>query len=76
MDAGTAMGIDAALVRLMTATAPFDAGRALLNFAEKPQRAERPFGDAALRRLRAVKDRVDGDDLFAANHPVNSSRAS
>ena len=58
------------LARLMAATAPFDAGRALLNFTEKPQDAGRFFDGYTLAQLRAVKHRVDGGDLFAANHPL------
>ena len=43
VDAQAAMAIDAALARLMAATAPFDAGRALLNFTDKPELAGRLF---------------------------------
>ena len=64
------MAIDAALARLMEATAPYDAGRALMNFADKPEQAGRLFDGHTLHQLRAVKNRVDGDDLFAANHPL------
>jgi FAD/FMN-containing dehydrogenase len=72
MDAASAMAIDSALADLMRATEPFDAGRALLNFTDRPQAdASRFFDPSTLRRLRAVKTRVDGDDLFAANHPVD-----
>jgi hypothetical protein len=70
MDAESAMAIDAALTRLMAATAPYDAGRSLLNFSDKPERADRFFDGYTLHQLRAVKDRVDGGNLFAANHPV------
>ena len=50
--------------------APFDAGRALLNFTDKPRARGRFFDGYTLHQLRAVKDRVDGGDLFAANHPL------
>ena len=70
MDAESAMAIDAALSGLMAATAPFDAGRSLLNFSDKPTRAERLFEGRRLRALRAVKARVDGGDVFTANHAV------
>jgi hypothetical protein len=70
LDAASAMAIDTALAGLMLATEPFDAGRALLNFSDKPQAAGRLFDADRLQRLRAVKNRVDGDDLFAANHPI------
>jgi len=68
--AEAAMAIDGALARVMDAVAPYDAGRALLNFSERPQPADRLFDGYTLNQLRAVKDRVDGDDLFAANHPL------
>ena len=55
MDAESAMAIDAALSGLMAATAPYDAGRSLLNFSDKPTRAERLFEGRRLRALRAVK---------------------
>ena len=71
LDASSAMAIDTALARLMAATLQFDAGRALLNFTDKPQRAGRFFDGYTLHQLRMVKDRVDGGDLFAANHPVD-----
>jgi hypothetical protein len=65
------MAIDGALATLMLATEPFDAGRALPNFTDRPQAdASRFFDPYTLRQLRAVKNRVDGGDLFAANHPV------
>lgn len=70
MDAESAMAIDTHLARVMAATAPYDAGRSLLNFADRPELAGRLFDGARLRELRAVKSRVDGGDLFAANHPV------
>jgi hypothetical protein len=72
MDAASAMAIDTALAGLMRATEPFDAGRALMNFTDRPQADASRFFDAyTLRQLRAVKDRVDGGDLFAAHHSVN-----
>ena len=74
MDAASAMAIDAALARLMEATAPFDAGRALLNFTDKTSRADRFFDPYTLQQLRAVKHRVDGDDLFAANHAIEGGQ--
>jgi hypothetical protein len=72
MNAESAMAIDTALARLLTATEPFDAGRALLNFTEHPVPADRFFDAHTLHQLRAVKARIDGDDLFAANHPLTT----
>jgi UDP-N-acetylenolpyruvoylglucosamine reductase len=69
--AEAAMAIDAALARLMAAMEPYDAGRALMNFADQPERADRLFDGHTLHQLRAIKSRVDGGDLFAANHPLH-----
>ena len=54
----------------MEATAPFDAGRALLNFTDRTRPAGAFFDPYTLQQLRAVKHRVDGGDLFAANHAI------
>jgi hypothetical protein len=54
----------------MTATAPFDAGRSLMNFTDKPEHLGRLFDGYTVNQLRAVKDRVDGGNLFAANHAI------
>ena len=64
------MAIDAALARLMEAMEPYDAGRALMNFSDRPAQPDRLFDGHTLHQLRAVKNRVDGGDLFAANHPL------
>ncbi|MEA2462174.1 MAG: hypothetical protein QOH90_2351 [Actinomycetota bacterium] len=69
--AEAAMAIDAALARVMEAMEPYDAGRALMNFSDRPAQADRLFDSHTLHRLRAVKKRVDDGDLFAANHPLH-----
>jgi hypothetical protein len=71
IDAEATMAIDAALARLMTAMERYDAGRALMNFADQPEQADRLFDGHTLHQLRAIKSRVDGGDLFAANHPLH-----
>ncbi len=68
MDAESARAIDTALARVMEATAPYDSGRSLLNFSDRPTPGDRLW--TTVDALRAVKARVDGDDMFAANHPV------
>jgi len=68
--AASAIAIDAHLAKVMAATAPFDAGRSLPNFTERPELAGRFYDGERLRRMRAVKARVDGGDLIAANHPI------
>jgi hypothetical protein len=54
----------------MAATAPYDSGRSLLNFSDRPTLGTRLWDD--LDQRRAVKTRVDGGDLFVANHPIES----
>jgi hypothetical protein len=60
-DAGAAMAVDAALTRVTDALAPWDAGRAIRNFSDRPRRFH---DDAAHERLRAIKARHDADGLF------------
>jgi hypothetical protein len=67
MDAESAMAIDAAVATLTAAMAPHDSGRTFGNFADRPTAPERVYGDR-LEALRAVKARVDAQDLFAANY--------
>ena len=65
------MAIDAALARVMAATAPVRRRpRAAELQPTARTRADRLFDGYTLQQLRAVKARVDGDDLFAANHPI------
>jgi hypothetical protein len=61
-DAEAAIAVDTALTRLTDALAPWDSGRAFMNFADGPGR----FFDAfASDRLHMVAWRVDRDGLFA-----------
>ncbi|MBE2319185.1 FAD-binding oxidoreductase [Solirubrobacter sp. CPCC 204708] len=60
-DAETAMTVDAALARLDDALEPWDAGRALVNFTERPARFHDGFTQ---HRLRALKAQVDGAGIF------------
>jgi hypothetical protein len=55
---------------VQNALAPWDSGRAYLNFAEKRERGDRLFGELTHRRLQTVKATVDPDDVFRSNHPV------
>jgi FAD/FMN-containing dehydrogenase len=57
--------------KVLRALAPFDAGRTYLNFAERPTDMRSAFTADAYKRLRAVKDEVDPDDLFRSNHQLN-----
>ena len=71
MDAESAMAIDTALARVMEATAPFDSGRSLLNFSDRPAPArasvERPRraprGEAAGGWRRRVRRQPPASDL-------------
>ncbi len=49
---------------------PWAAGRAYLNFAERPTDTETAFPPDVYRRLQEVRAKYDPDDLFCANHPV------
>jgi len=62
--------VGAALSAWRAALAPWDAGRAYLNFVERPAQPSLFFDDDTLRRLRAVKATYDPDDVFRSNHPV------
>jgi hypothetical protein len=64
------VAIGRALSALDAATAPWDAGRAYLNFADQPVEPSRLFGSARFSRLRAVKRAYDPQDRFLSNHPV------
>jgi hypothetical protein len=55
---------------VQAALASWDAGRDYLNFTERRERGERLFGSATYRRLQTVKGKVDPDDVFRSNHPV------
>jgi FAD/FMN-containing dehydrogenase len=52
------------------ALAPYLNGREYLNFAEATTDPARFYTPEAYARLRAVKARVDPDEVFRANHPI------
>jgi FAD/FMN-containing dehydrogenase len=56
------------------ALAPWDAGRAYLNFAERTTTGQRLFGAATYARLRRVKAAYDPQDLIRSNHPIPPAR--
>jgi FAD/FMN-containing dehydrogenase len=56
------------------ALAPVDTGRQYLNFTEEETDPARFYTPETYRRLRAVKARVDGDNLLRANHPIPPAR--
>ena len=55
---------------LRSALSPWAAGRAYLNFAERPTDTETAFPPEQFRRLQEIRAQYDPTDLFCANHPV------
>ena len=60
----------AAMHDLKAALAPWTADGVYLNFAEEQVDASRSFDAGTWARLRAVKSRMDPDDLLHANHAI------
>jgi hypothetical protein len=52
------------------AFAPYDSGRRYLNFTEAHSDPARFFTPEVYARLRTVKQRVDPDEVFRANHHI------
>jgi FAD/FMN-containing dehydrogenase len=69
-DAAAGAAVRQGLDAVMDATAPYDAGREYLNFAEKATDVGRLYRDGAYARLRSVKAQYDPDERFRANHPI------
>jgi hypothetical protein len=69
MAEGMAEAIAAHVERVREAMAPWAGGR-YLNFTEMPCDLGDAFDEATYARLREVKARYDGDDLFRGNHSV------
>ena len=68
------VGMMAAARAFAKAMRPFDQGMAYLNFTAEPDRVREAFGDAKYRRLQAVKDEYDPDNLFRLNPNIEPSR--
>jgi hypothetical protein len=66
---GMAEAIGAHVERVREAMAPWSGGR-YLNFTEMPSDVGEAFDEATHARLREVKARYDGGDLFRGNHSV------
>ncbi len=62
--------------RLVEALRPWSHGRAYANFVESGLDEASAYDDAALARLRAVRDAVDPERRIVANHPVAERRAA
>jgi FAD/FMN-containing dehydrogenase len=70
-DAATEVKVDAHVRVVEHALAPWSAVLHYANFDEHSSGGRERFHDqATLRRLRAVKDRVDPQNLFSGGHPV------
>jgi hypothetical protein len=69
MGEGAAEAILAHLGRVREVLAPWG-GRSYLNFADQPGETAECFDEDTYARLREVKARYDGNDLFRSNHPV------
>ena len=63
----------ARLDAMVEAMSPLAAGL-YFNFTEHPVELTRLFDTATLRRLRAVRAKVDPTGLFRANHPIPAAR--
>jgi FAD/FMN-containing dehydrogenase len=72
-DEEAAAAVDADVDRVLAALAPWQARRTYFNFSERPVGAERLYGELTLRRLRAIKGRVDPGELLAPAHPIAPS---
>jgi FAD binding domain/Berberine and berberine like len=70
MAPGSAPAIVGHLDKLVEVVQPWATGSEYLNFADRPGDASRAFDADTLARLRKIKDQVDPDNTFAAQHPV------
>jgi FAD/FMN-containing dehydrogenase len=59
--------------RLTEALAPFDNGRAYLNFAERPRATRPAYSGDRWQRLTAIRDAVDPQGVLVANHPITDA---
>jgi len=55
---------------LLAALAPYDEGKQYLNFTEQKTDPARFYAPDDYRRLRRVKAKYDGGNVFRANHPI------
>jgi FAD/FMN-containing dehydrogenase len=60
--------------RLVSALEPWTAGQKYLNFVEEPTDAAGGYRPENWARLRSIRDAVDPDGVFHANHPVPRTR--
>jgi FAD/FMN-containing dehydrogenase len=60
---------------ITTAMRPFGTGAAYLNFTPEPDRVRDAYGDEKYRRLVALKDAYDPENLFRLNQNIRPSEA-
>ena len=70
MAPGMDVAIEATLGRLKDGLQAYATGYEYLNFQENPTEASSFFAPDVLARLRAVRERVDPQRMFQANHQV------
>ena len=63
-------GLESSLPRFKAALAPWDAGRAYLNFVEEAADSRLFFDEVTHRRLARIKAHVDARNMFRSNHPI------
>jgi FAD/FMN-containing dehydrogenase len=70
MDAEMKAAVEAALVPLMEAMAPYGSDAAYLNFAERKTDPRAFYGELNYARLKRVKAQYDPSNVFRANHEI------
>ena len=74
IDEAMTRDVEAALVPLMEALAPYGSGSRYLNFAERTTDPTAFYGELNLQRLRRVKAKVDPHNMFRGNHEIAPAR--
>lgn len=66
--------VEQAVDRVKAQFAPWESSRTYFNFAERGVDPDRLYPTATYRRLRRVRARYDGGELFVANHSIPPAR--
>ena len=74
IDEAMTRDVEAALVPLMEALAPYGSGSRYLNFAERTTDPTAFYGELNHQRLRRVKAKVDPHNMFRGNHEIAPAR--
>jgi FAD/FMN-containing dehydrogenase len=70
VDPGVERAIDSRIDALLQGAEQWDTGRRYSNFSEEPTDSRLFYSREAYRRLVSIRDRVDPDRIFLANHPI------